>query len=97
MVILKGKLYWVVRVLNEYGVWNDTWYLHPDGAFRQMEKEIESAYYRIKARTIIIPSINQRLLDHKEATFINKLIKSNCRGISKKMYGYLKGINERNC
>lgn len=92
----KEKTFWIVTVIDEYNEVRDIRYMGPDGAFRQVEIELQFAYYRIKARTEILPYINTRTLTYKEFVFINKLYKNNCRSISKRMYGYLNGIWERN-
>ena len=83
-------------MIDEYNQWRTITYLYPEGAFRQVGIELKHAYYRIKARTVLVPAVNMRTLNAKETTFVNKLIKNNCVGISAKMYGYLVGIWERN-
>lgn len=87
--------FWICSVTDEYYDTRTIRYIHPDGAFKQVEKELQFAYYRISARTLL-PDINERTLTDREFVFINKLHKTNCRALSKRMYGYLKGIWERN-
>ena len=93
--IIKTARYWRIYVRDEYYVINVVDYVFPEGAFRRKDFELQAAYWRIRSREII-PTVNVRTLTPKEHSFINKLIRSNCVGMSQKMYGYLKGIQERN-
>ena len=93
--IFKIKHYWRLQIRDEYYNITSIDYIFPDGAFKRLEIELQRAYWRIRAREII-PTINIRTLSAKESTFVYKMIKNNCIGISKKQYGYLKGLQERN-
>jgi hypothetical protein len=93
--IKRSTRYWILTIIDEFGQRREIHYVFPDGAFTRWRWEERAAYYRIRARTII-PTINTRTLTTKESGFINKMIRINCQGMSKRMYGYLKGIAERN-
>src|ERR1700744_2360772 len=91
----KTKTFWRLHIRDEYYNITVIDYIFPDGAFKRLEIELQRAYWRIRAREII-PTINIRTLSAKESTFVYKMIKNNCIGRSKKQYGYLKGLQERN-
>jgi hypothetical protein len=93
--IKKSTRYWILTTIDEFGQRRDIHYVFFEGAHTRWLYEERAAYYRIRAREII-PTINLRTLTIKESSFVNKMIRINCKGMSKKMYGYLKGIQERN-
>lgn len=69
-------------------------FMYPDGAFAfwlSIEKQIIKEQ---KAFSKLL-KINERLLSLQELIFIKRLQKSKCLDITKRQYGYLTGIAER--
>ena len=52
-------------------------------------------YYKEQGAYSMILNISINLLSNKDKELVEKLQKTNCRGITKRQYGYLVGIHER--
>lgn len=52
-------------------------------------------FYKEQAAYSMIMTIAVNNLNQTELEFVTKLLQSRCKGITKKQYGYLKGIHER--
>lgn len=52
-------------------------------------------YYKEQAAYSMLISLSINLLSIAEAMLHAKLLSTKCKGITKKQYGYLKGIHER--
>ena len=100
--MISGRIYkhkngpWIVQVKDSQGfIINNGIFMFPDGAFRYWKQLEEKSNREEKARAII-GTINFRLLSTKDYKFAEKMFNSNCVAITKRQYGYLKGIQERN-
>lgn len=69
-------------------------FLFPDGAFI-FWLQIERQNVRELSAWAKLYKLNMRLLTLRETEFIKKLLKNKCFGITKRQYGYLSGIYER--
>lgn len=69
-------------------------YLFPEGAFRYWQG-IEKQIVREHKAWAKLMIVNQLWLDVHEIKFINKLCATGCHNITKRQYGYLSGILER--
>lgn len=52
-------------------------------------------YYKEQAAYSMLLTIAYNLLNSQDQLFVLKLKDTNCKSITKKQYGYLKGIHER--
>jgi hypothetical protein len=68
--------------------------MYADGAFA-FWLQLEKQFVRESKAWAKIYGLNIRLLNMHDMTFIRKLLKSKCNNITKKQYGYLSGIYER--
>lgn len=87
-------LFWEVCYNRNGSGYTSTAFAYADGAFafwRQLEKQ----FVREQKAWAKIYSLNIRLLNMHDMTFIQKLLKNKCVGITKRQYGYLSGIYER--
>jgi hypothetical protein len=71
-----------------------TRFMYADGAFA-FWLQLEKQFVRESKAWAKIYGLNIRLLNMHDMTFIRKLLKSKCNNITKKQYGYLSGIYER--
>lgn len=67
---------------------------NPEAAFDYGRKTYKR-YYKEQAAFSMLQTIAVNLLCIRDKEFIDKLLKTKCKGISKSQYGYLKGIHER--
>ena len=71
-----------------------TTFKFPDGAFA-FWLQLEKQFVRESKAWAKIYGLNIRLLNMHDMIFIQKLLKSKCNNITKRQYGYLSGIYER--
>lgn len=81
--------YWKLRM----GSYNN-WFLSYEAATVEAKKRWKR-FYKESAAFAMVMSISSNLLSIDEADLVRNLRASKCKGITKKQYGYLKGIHER--
>lgn len=86
--------FWAVMTMDEFGVRDNRHFIYPEAAFNYWRKFEAESYRRIRGRQLI-PKINGDLLSDQERIFVAGMYRKNCRGITVKQYGYLKGLYER--
>jgi len=91
--ITKESGFWHVHYLSN-GHTKCSVFMFPDGAFNFWLK-LEKQYIQDQKAWAKIYKLNIRLLNMHDMTFIQKLLKNKCANITKKQYGYLSGIYER--
>jgi len=92
--ILKHNNVWQVRYQLPSGNHCLVSFLYPDGAFAYWI-HMETRIVRESKAWAKIYKLNIRLLSLHDMKFIQKLLKTKCVGITKRQYGYLSGIYER--
>jgi hypothetical protein len=71
-------------------------YLFPDGAFFDWARIEAKILREQKAYNLVSQLLRQnRFLSNEEDDLVLKLYKHQCKNITKRQYGYLKGIYER--
>jgi len=89
-----NSTFWAVMTMDEFGVRDERHFIYPEAAFDFWRKYEAEAYRRIRGRELI-HKIDGDLLSFKERIFVAGMYRKNCRGITIKQYGYLKGLYER--
>lgn len=84
-----GNYFWKVETPHNWNAFETN-----EGAFEYVRKYIKR-YQKESSAASMVRILSVNLLSIKEAEFVYKLEKSNCKGITKRQYGYLKGIYER--
>jgi hypothetical protein len=95
------------RIFKDNNIWFVHWnrnstgcmstaFKYADGAFA-FWLQIEKQFVREQKAWAKIYALNMRLLNMHDMTFIQKLLKNKCSNITKRQYGYLSGIYERQC
>lgn len=89
--LLLNEVYWNVTLNNK-----TTSYSNYEAACIGAAKRFKRAWKEQAAWAMVQALIGWlQLLEVKEIEFIKKLMRSRCKGITKPMYGYLKGIYDR--
>lgn len=83
--------YWNLNYLGYIDIPFCTW----EGAMHYLVKNTEQAVRTDKAWARIKNELNITLLSVAESKLIAKLVAKQCKGITKKQYGWLVGIIER--
>ena len=91
--IFKHCQTWYVGYDSHTG-FNRVAFAYPDGAFA-FWLQLEKQFVRESKAWAKIYGLNSRLLNMHDMIFIQKLLKSKCNNITKRQYGYLSGIYER--
>ena len=87
-------LFWEV-CYNRNGTGHaSTAFKYSDGAFA-FWLQLEKQFVRESKAWAKIYGLNIRLLNMHDMIFVQKLLKSKCNNITKRQYGYLSGIYER--
>ena len=81
--------YWKARVGN----WNN-WFLSFEAATLEAVKQYKR-FYKESSAFSMVENIGANLLSARDQEFVAKLNKNKCKGITKRQYGYIKGIHER--
>lgn len=95
--IFKHCNYWIVRSYwpSDQGLKaQSVTFIHSSGAFAYW-LSIEKKIVREQKAFSKLQQVNELLLTIQEFEFIKKLQKSKCLNITKRQYGYLSGIAER--
>lgn len=86
---LNGQIFWTVQTPK-----SRTCYEHYEGALQFVHKYILRERKEMSAYSMV-QAVSENLLNIDETALIRTLKRTKCRGITKKQYGYLKGIHER--
>lgn len=81
--------YWKAR----FDGYNE-WFMTFEAADIWVRKTMKR-YYKESVAFSILGDIGVNLLSCRERELVDKLIKNRCKGITKKQYGWLRGIHER--
>lgn len=87
--LITGNIFWTVKTPT----CTTSWPTH-EGAFQFARKYI-LRYTKEHAAYSRVLEISMNTLSLNELQLVHKLLKTKCRGITPKQYGYLAGIYER--
>lgn len=94
--IRKANKVWLVDIFDAQGFKRNTQvFMFQEGAFRFWNYYYEFKIRQYKAKQLLT-LINISYLTVKEFTFWKSMRDKDCEFISKRQYGYLKGLQERN-
>ena len=92
---LPNSPYWTVKTSDEYGKLDERYFVFAASAFDYWRRFELEAYCRIRARKLY-GHINLISIENKERIFIDRMLRRNFTGMTKKQYCYFVGIQERN-
>lgn len=93
--IYKEKDIWWFKYEDEYGIVHAQTYYHPSGAYLGLADELRKMHYRVNGMFMLKSLIKWELLTVREHKFCDRQLNEGCKYITKRQYGWLKGLEER--